>query len=165
MEIKRKIVFYKDLKEALKKIKAKRKVLVGGCFDLLHFGHLRFLKKSKEQGDFLIVLLESDEFIKEIKKREPIHNQNQRAEILASLSFVDLVILLPFLKKDNDYFNLIKKIKPSIIAITKGDIRIENKRKQAEKIGAKLLIVTNLIKNFSVTNILNILKNETFFSD
>ena len=54
-------------------------VLVGGCFDILHFGHLMFLKNAKEEGKVLVVLLESDEFIKKFKHREPVHKQNERA--------------------------------------------------------------------------------------
>ena len=50
-------------------------VLVGGCFDLLHYGHIEFLKNAKKQGEYLIVALEPDEAIVNYKKRQPIHNQ------------------------------------------------------------------------------------------
>ncbi len=134
-----------------------KKVLVGGCFDLLHFGHFTFLKKAAAAGDKLIIALEPDEFIKKKKKRKPIHNQQQRAEILKSLRFVDEVILLPFFKKDDDYFQLIEKIRPDIVAVTAGDPHIKNKIEQAKKIGATVKVVTPLLKGYST--------NEIIFSD
>lgn len=135
------------------KRRGKKTVLVGGCFDLLHFGHFIFLKNAKAAGDYLIVALESDEFIKRQKKKNPIHNQRQRAQILKALNFVNKVILLPFLKTDDDYFEIIEKIKPNIIAVTENDPLINNKTKQAKKIGATLKIVTPLIKGFSTSKI------------
>ena len=76
--------------------KIRKTVLVGGCFDILHFGHTRFLKKAKSFGDFLIVLLESDKHIKRLKgKNRPINNFMQRKEVLLSLKFVDKVIKVP----------------------------------------------------------------------
>jgi len=111
-----KIVKYEELNNVIPKLKGV-KVLVGGCFDLIHLGHVRFLKAAKNQGDILIVALESDEFIRKRKKREPFHNQLERAEILSSLKMVDLVILLPFFNSYNDYLKLVKVVKPDIIAI------------------------------------------------
>ena len=71
----------------------KKTVLVGGCFDILHYGHLRFLSQAKEKGEMLIVALESDTFIRKIKNKKPIHTQEQRAEILAHLNLVDMIIV------------------------------------------------------------------------
>ena len=67
------------------------KTLVGGCFDLLHFGHLSFLKAAKELADILIICLEPDTTIQRMKKAAPIHTQKQRAEILAELICVDYI--------------------------------------------------------------------------
>ena len=150
----KKIVFLKDFAEISSKITKKSKVLVGGCFDLLHYGHLIFLSKAKREGDFLIIVLESDEFIKMRKKRQSIHNQAQRAEILAALEFVDLVIRLPLLRSDSDYSKLINSVKPRVIAITEGDPQRKNKEQQAKEVGARIRIVTTLIEGFSSRNIL-----------
>ena len=103
------IVRYKEIQEAEIFFENKKTVLVGGCFDLIHFGHLKFLEKAKEQGDFLIVALESDEFIKKYKKKLPVHRQLERAEILSNLNMIDLIILLPLFETNNDYFDLVKK--------------------------------------------------------
>lgn len=150
----KKIVSFKEIKEIIPKISPKKTVLVGGCFDLLHYGHLQFLRNAKKTGNFLIVALESDDFIKTHKDRTSIHNQNQRAEILGSLDFVDLVIKLPFFKSDKEYSNLVKIIKPKVIAVTVGDSQIKNKKKQAKQVGAEVKIVSDLIEDFSTKEII-----------
>ena len=69
-----------------------KKVLVGGVFDIIHYGHVHFLKNAKSLGDHLVVALESDKNVKRLKgEKRPIHNQNQRREMLESLEFVDEV--------------------------------------------------------------------------
>ena len=117
-------------------------VLVGGCFDLLHFGHINFLREAKKHGDYLIVALESDENVRRMKgDNRPIHTQVQRKEMLEALTFVDEVRSLPQMKTDDDYNNLVLEIKPAIIAITEGDPILDKKQKQAGSIGAKLIII------------------------
>lgn len=141
-----KIINLKELEKFAPKLKGKR-VLVGGCFDILHIGHIKYLKAAKKEGDSLIIALESDEFIKKRKNKTPFHNIVERAEILASLDFVDLIIILPYFTKSDDYLNLVTTIKPDIIAISQGDLKEDNKKNQAKKIGAKLKIVTPYIPN------------------
>lgn len=150
--MKNKIITYP--KQIRKILKIKNKVLVGGCFDILHIGHIIFLSRAAEAGDNLLIALESDEFIRVRKKRKPFHCQTDRAKILSHLSIVDYVILLPYLKNFNDYNNLVKNIKPGIIAVTDNDPQLNNKKFMAEKIGAEIKIVTRLIKNQSTTRIL-----------
>src|SRR3989344_9513690 len=107
-------------------------VLAGGVFDLLHYGHIKFLKEAKNCGDILIIALESDANVQRRKgKDRPIHNQQIRAEILSELICVDYVILLNEMNSDKDYFDLVKAIKPDVIAVTKNDPQLDNKRKQA----------------------------------
>jgi len=140
----------------------KKTVLVGGCFDIFHYGHYLFLKKAKAIGNYLIVALESDKFIKDKKKRLPIHSQKQRAEILSLFKPVDLVILLPRFKNDKDYFSLVKEIRPNIIAVSEKDPQLENKKKQAKEVSGQLKIVTTLVKNLNGSKII---KYASFFSD
>ena len=128
-------------------------VLVGGCFDILHFGHLEFLKKAKVQGDYLIVALEPDESIINYKKRQPTHNQKERAEILAALRFVDFVILLPVLKGFGDYNQLVTNLHPHVIAVTADDPQLANKQNQASAVGACVKIVVPRLGDFSSTAI------------
>lgn len=147
------IIQYNDLIHKKQVFENERTVLVGGCFDLIHYGHLKFLEAAKQQGDFLIVALESDEFIKKNKRKIPLHNQLERAEILSNINLVDLIVLLPFFQTNDDYFELVKKISPRIIAVTEGDSQIENKKRQAKLIGAIVKEVVTNLKNFSTRNI------------
>lgn len=128
-------------------------VLVGGCFDLLHYGHLTFLKGAKNEGDALIVALEGDEFIQRRKNKKPVHTQRERAEILAALEIVDRVILLPYLAADKDYLSLVKTIRPAVIAVSEGDPQKMKKRKHAAQVGAKVVVVVPLISSFSSSRI------------
>src|SRR3989344_3101733 len=127
-----------NIKEAIsisKKIQIDGKtiVLAGGCFDILHVGHIKFLEQAKKTGDFLFVLLESDESVRNLKgKNRPVNNQNDRAEILASLSYVDYVVILTKILKDKDYDNLVIGIKPNFIAITDEDKNYIHKERQAK---------------------------------
>lgn len=135
----------------------KKLVLVGGCFDILHPGHLIFLQKAKKVGDTLVVLLESDEKIKKLKGvNRPVHTQKTRAFILKALKFVDRVILLPNMKNDSDYERLVKKIKPDIIAATEGSTDNHLKKRAAQLVGAKFIYVTKMIGNHSSSAILSL---------
>jgi len=72
----------------------KRVVFTNGCFDLLHIGHIRYLKAARALGDCLVVAINGDASVRRLKGPErPIIPQEQRAEILAALSFVDYVII------------------------------------------------------------------------
>jgi rfaE bifunctional protein nucleotidyltransferase chain/domain len=136
------IVNLEGLETILQREKKGRIVLAGGCFDILHIGHVRFLSEAKKMGDYLVVLLENDEKVKKLKgKNRPIFTQEIRAEMLSALNCVDLVVLLPMMENGDDYLNLVTKIKPDIIAVTENDPRIENKKLQAEIVGGELKVV------------------------
>lgn len=130
---------------------SKKTVAISGCFDIIHIGHIRFIDAASKQGDELVILLESDEFIKTYKHRDPFHTQNERAEVLSHIKEVDKVVLLPFMTKEMEYTELWKKIQPCIIAVTEGDEYIELKRSQASEISAKVIEVTELYKGKSST--------------
>ena len=136
-------------------------VLAGGCFDVIHLGHIKFLKAAKKTGDILFVFIESDENVRKIKGAErPIHNQDERAQVLESIRFIDYIITIPFLKENDDYDKLVTRLNPAIIAITKGGKTFEHSRRQASKIGAKLLQVIGNIPQHSTTKIAQIIINE-----
>jgi cytidyltransferase-like protein len=144
-----KIQFYEKQKNLKMSLRGPKSVLVGGCFDLLHYGHLKFLQAAKSSGDDLVVALESDDNIVKVKKINPIHKQHQRAEILAELMCVDKVLLLPPLNGYEDYRELVSSVNPKILAVTSGDIQLANKQKQAAEIGATVVIVNQLIEGLS----------------
>lgn len=122
-----------------------KKVLVGGCFDFIHFGHISFLKQAKTYGDSLVVALESDENVKRAKgETRPIHSQDKRKIMLESLSFVDEVISLPPMRTDEEYANLVKDVHPAVIAVTEGDPIMDKKKSQANKVGATLVVIPKI---------------------
>lgn len=72
----------------------KKVVFTNGCFDILHAGHVRYLSKARELGDYLVVGLNSDASVKRLKGPErPINHENDRAEVLAGLWAVDGVVI------------------------------------------------------------------------
>lgn len=68
-----------------------KRILTYGTFDLLHYGHIRLLKRAKELGDYLVVALSTDEF-NELKGKKAYHNFNTRKEMMEAIRYVDLVI-------------------------------------------------------------------------
>lgn len=146
----------KDLKKSAKHI-----VLAGGCFDILHIGHVTFLEKAKAQGNVLFVFLESDTSIKKLKgSNRPVNNQQDRSKILASLTSVDFIIILPAKFTDMDYGDLITNLRPDVIAVTKGDPFKKQKEIQAGNAGGKVVEVTGVISDISTSRLINLLGEE-----
>ncbi|MBI2086534.1 adenylyltransferase/cytidyltransferase family protein [Candidatus Daviesbacteria bacterium] len=143
--------------EVIQKLKKQHNkiVLVGGCFDILHPGHVIFLEKAKQTGDILFVFLEADMKVRQLKGVDrPIHNQKMRAKVLSVLCCVDYIVMLPFLKSDTDYDKLIAKIRPDVIAASSKDTNIAYHIRSAKLIGAKFQIVTKAIRDHSSSRIL-----------
>ena len=91
----------------------KRITLANGCFDLLHVGHVRYLRAAKQLGDRLIVAVNSDESVKALKgPGRPLMPAEERAEILAALADVDAVVVFP----EPDVRSLIRELRPDIQA-------------------------------------------------
>jgi rfaE bifunctional protein nucleotidyltransferase chain/domain len=156
-----KIVDYYDLdhlSDYLKKL-GEKVVLVGGCFDILHIGHMKFLKKAREQGDKLVVALESDEKTRKLKgEGRPINSQDIRAEMLSCLEMVDYVLKLGPNLKDSDYLDFARKLSPKVLAVSTAatsEQKAGNYQIQivADAIGAKFVVVTDIIKGFSTSRL------------
>lgn len=91
----------------------KKVVFTNGCFDLLHVGHLHVLREAKKLGDILIVGLNSDRSVKEIKGPDrPIMPEAERAELIAALEMVDYVTVFD----EPDPSNLIRELRPDVLA-------------------------------------------------
>jgi len=136
-------------------------VLAGGCFDVLHMGHVKFLEAAKKRGNVLLVFVESDEKVRKIKKgNRPINSQVERAEVLSSIRFVDYVIKIPFFDNNDKYDRLVSSLKPSIIAVTKESEAIKHAKRQAKLIGARIAEVIGRIPDQSTSKIAKIISDE-----
>lgn len=100
-----------SLIEAHKK-KGELVVFTNGCFDILHVGHVRYLSEAKESGDILIVGLNSDASVRGLKgEGRPVQTEEDRAEILVSLRFVDYVVIFD----EETPLNLIMALMPDVL--------------------------------------------------
>ena len=151
-----KIIRLKEAINVSKKLRHQGKtiVLVGGCFDILHVAHVKFLQNAKKQGDALFVLLESDNNVRKLKgKNRPINTQKNRAMVIAALTSVDYVVPLSNLKSDADYDKVVSQIRPSIIATTAKDPNILHKKRQANQIKGRVVYVLKRISDQSTTRL------------
>jgi len=109
-----KIVSWETLKREVRSWQQQglKVVFTNGCFDILHVGHVRYLKEAKSCGDRLIVAINSDVSVKKIKgNKRPIMPQAERAEIIAALEFVDRVVIFD----ESTPLNLITFLQPDIL--------------------------------------------------
>ncbi len=90
-----------------------RVVLTGGVFDIIHPGHIHTLNSAKSIGDVLVVVVARDSTAEKMKKRKPLHDQDQRKELVNSLSMVDLCLV----GQEGDIFKTVQKVEPEIIAL------------------------------------------------
>ena len=88
-------------------------VLAGGVFDIIHPGHIYTLNAAKALGDVLVVVVATDNTSKKMKKRRPLHTQEQRQELVNSLSMVDLCLI----GQEDDIFKTVDRVRPQIIAL------------------------------------------------
>lgn len=128
-----------------------RITLANGCFDLLHVGHIRYLRAAKELGGKLVVAINSDTSVHKLKGAgRPIMPAEERAEILAALADVDAVVIFP----ENDVRAIVREIRPDFHA--KGtDYTAQSvpEREEVEACGGRVMIVGDP-KNHSATEII-----------
>jgi len=109
-----KIKNLRELRKEISRLKAKGKrvAFTNGCFDLLHYGHVKYLEDAKRKGDILVVAINQDASIRRIKgDKRPIVNEQDRARIVAALESVDYVTLF----KEDTPLKVIKLLKPDIL--------------------------------------------------
>ena len=129
-------------------------VFTNGCFDVLHRGHVTYLAAARDLGDCLVVGLNSDASVKRLKgENRPINNENDRALVLAALSFIDYIILF----EEDTPKNLIEQVKPDIL-VKGGDYKIEDivGADFVQKNGGKVLTIP-FVDGYSSTKIINVL--------
>lgn len=146
------VLNWNELKKVLDGLKAKGKriVFTNGCFDIIHLGHVRYLREAKKLGDVLIIGINSDKSVSKIKPGRPVNPQDQRAEVLSSLEMVDYVTMFD---EDTPY-ELIKMLKPDLL-VKGGDWKKE------DIVGADIAKETRslpYIKGISTTEIIEKIK-------
>jgi len=144
----------KNKLEALRK-EGKKIAFTNGCFDILHVGHVRYLREAKKIGDILVLALNSDSSVRAIKGEErPLVCEEERAEVLAALEFIDFVTIFPELTP----LELINYLKPDILI--KGGDWPEDKvvgREEVKKWGGRVAIIPE-VEGKSTTNIVEKIK-------
>jgi len=88
-------------------------VLAGGVFDIIHPGHISTLNAAKALGDVLVVVVATDNTAVKMKKKKPLHSQEQRKELVNSLTMVDLCVI----GQEDDMFKTVNHVKPQTIAL------------------------------------------------
>ncbi len=134
------------------KAEGKKIVFTNGCFDILHVGHVRYLKEAKALGDILILGLNSDSSVKSLKgSNRPINNESDRAEVLSALKAIDYVVI--FDEKTAE--NIVGEVNPDIYA-KGGDYSIDTlpEAKIVAEHGGKTVLL-QLVDGKSSTNIIN----------
>lgn len=133
----------------------KRIVLVTGVFDLLHKEHRRFLAAAKQAGDFLVVGIEADIRVKQMKGNDrPLQTEQQRVQQVADVSDVDLAFLLPAdFNSQQHYESLIAILQPSILAVSAHSPHQDKKKAILEKYSGEVRVVREFNANVSTTKI------------
>jgi rfaE bifunctional protein nucleotidyltransferase chain/domain len=149
-----------EIKEALRRREAWKQandqvVFTNGCFDILHLGHVDYLEKARQTGTKMIVGLNSDDSVRILKGPErPVNNQYARARIIASLQFVDLVIVF----NEQTPLELITQLMPNIL-VKGDDYSIETivGAKEVMAAGGQVKTIP-LVPSYSTTGIIQKLK-------
>lgn len=131
-------------------------VLVTGVFDILHQEHIIFLKKARAVGDVLVVGIESDQRVSQIKGDDrPIHHQQVRLDQIRKLRIADLVFILPEnFSTPNTHEQLISQIKPNILAVSSHTNHLDKKDSILRKYGGRVKIVHQHNPQISTTNLI-----------
>jgi D-glycero-beta-D-manno-heptose 1-phosphate adenylyltransferase len=147
------------------KMAQERVVFTNGCFDILHLGHVTYLAKSADFGTKLIVGVNSDASVKRLGKGDerPVNSENSRAVLLASLSFVDGVVVFD----DDTPIRLIEQLQPDVLV--KGADYDPNETSPSSKkyiVGREMVMLyggivktVDLVDGFSTTGIIQKLKS------
>tara|TARA_B100001971_G_scaffold209587_1_gene233450 strand:- start:34 stop:534 length:501 start_codon:yes stop_codon:yes gene_type:complete len=143
-----------NLKNIVQELKKKNKSIVttNGIFDILHIGHIRYLKQAKKLGDVLIIALNSDSSTKKIKgPKRPLNNEKDRAEALAALECVDYIAIF----NEENPIKTLEKIKPNI-HVKGGDYKMDQiiEKSIVEKNKGKVVLIPE-VKGYSTTDLIN----------
>jgi len=127
-------------------------VFTNGCFDILHVGHIRYLKKAAALGDKLVLAVNSDSSVRELKgEQRPFVPEEERMEILAALDMIDYLTLF----SEIDCRNVLEKVQPQIY-VKGGDYRIEDlpEAQTVYAYGGKIVLITE-VKGRSTSSLID----------
>ena len=152
-----KIVSREELRAERASLRAagRRLVFTNGCFDVLHVGHVRYLTRARALGDALVVAINSDRTVRELKgANRPVMNEGERAEMLAALRAVDYVIVFD----DVSPRSLIAEVLPDVL-VKGGDYALEeiHGREEVEAAGGRVVSLP-FVEGASTTNIIERIK-------
>ena len=153
-----------ELKKILEKHKSvgKKIAFTNGCFDILHVGHVRYLNEAKSLADILVVAVNSDASVRKIKgDKRPLVPQNERAEVLSALEFVDYIVIFD----ETDPYEIISQLLPDVL-VKGADWGLENiiGRDIVERNGGKVVRI-ELAEGASTSNIVKIILDRYKDSD
>ncbi|MEM6299894.1 MAG: D-glycero-beta-D-manno-heptose 1-phosphate adenylyltransferase [Bacteroidota bacterium] len=131
-------------------------VFTNGCFDILHLGHIDYLEKAAQQGDRLIVAVNTDASVRKLKgETRPLNNEYARCRLLAALAFTDAIVLF----SEDTPLTLIETLKPDVL-IKGADYSLE------QIVGADVVIAKGgevrtieLVEGYSTTGLVEKIKN------
>lgn len=134
-----------------------KKVLVTGVFDILHSEHIAFLKKAKALGSYLIIGIESDFRVREMKGPErPVNSQMVRKQNLENLAIADEIFILPEqFSNPEDHKKLIRQIKPDFLAVSSHTKYLDRKQAILDEFGGKVVVVHEHNPEISTTKLLS----------
>jgi len=160
-------VFYKRLENLIgdEKIHGRKIVLTGGCFDIIHKGHIYLLRKAKEFGDVLVVNVVNDERVRAYKgEGRPINTASQRAGVVSGFEFVDYVTVHPSVEKGST-IELALLIKPDIIVQSEGKWKRGDKKRLSNFLGYDVELRTVKKRRFNISTTKIIKKITERYSD
>ena len=154
-KIQKKIIPFQNSKQFKNTITDKQIVFTNGCFDILHLGHLTYLSKAWDLGNFLWIGVNSDLSVKRQKgESRPVNSQESRAILLASLLMVDAVVIF----EEDTPLNLITAIMPDVL-VKGGDYTIDQVAGAKEVIGnGGQVIINPILEGFSSTTLIEKMK-------
>lgn len=152
-----KFVFVSDVPALCAGLRARGRqvVFTNGCFDILHVGHARYLQAARELGDALLVAINSDRSVRELKgASRPVVNENERAELLAALACVDYVTIFDDLSPRQ----LIASALPAVL-VKGGDYALDeiHGREEVEAAGGRVVAVP-VVEGASTSSIIERIK-------
>jgi len=160
MNFREKILSWEALPAWRDALRARKQRLVAtnGCFDILHLGHVSYLEAARNQGDALLVAVNGDASVREIKgPGRPIHSELDRAAVLAALASVDAVCIF----QESNAMRLLSLVQPDIYA-KGGDYTIDSinqeERRLIEQMGGKVVVLGG-VAGKSTTSLLEKIRN------